>query len=174
MKLSQAQPATTPVSYAQMSSHLRLNTDDDRADVLDMIDAAVDFAEEAMACSLVNRVITATFFDNEVLALPRGPVVSISSITDANSVSPSYRLERYGHQDVIVALASFKAPLVVVYVAGWGAAASDVPADIRQAIKMHAAAMYENRESIADREMVPVPHSLADFYRLRSRQAGAA
>jgi hypothetical protein len=109
-----------------------------------------------------------------LLRLPRGPVQSITSVTDANGhvlAGTAYALERRGHQDQMRLNVAAVFPLTVVYVAGYGAA-SDVPALIRQGLLCHVGTLYENRESVAVGTMAPVPHSLADFYRLRSRKIG--
>lgn len=176
MKWTITTPATTtPVDYGQLSSHLRLVGDRDRADVLGMIDAATAHAEQAMGCSLVNRTITATYYQDEAsILLPRGPVVSISSVTDGNGNHPTFELRGFGNVDQLVITTAYAWPVTIVYVAGFGPNADDVPADVRQAIKMHAATLYLNRVSVSEKTMVPVPQTLEAFYRLRSRNTGMA
>lgn len=188
-------PATTPVSYSQVSSHLRLDNDAERGDVLDHIAAATEYAEQAMECSLITRTITAVIYASDPHAthygqpyfgqpyfgttydatwrrayeLPRGPLVAVTSVTDANGDSPTYHVERHGNAEMLVTTSKWVAPLTVVYTAGYGSDPTSVPADIRQAIKMHAATLYRERESVSDKAKVGVPHSLDDFYRLKSR-----
>lgn len=176
MKWTQTSPAILPVTYQQAAAHLRLVDDQDRDYVKDLIAAATEFAETALGASLITRTVTATFNQGEPLYLPRGPLISLTSVTQFGGhliASPNCTIEGHGNADLLVIQANaWTAPLIVVYQAGYGPTVNDVPADIRMAIRMHTATLYENRESVADKSLIPVPHSLGDFYRLKSRQTG--
>ena len=59
--------------------------------------------------------------------------------------------------------------IMVEFTAGYGDATTDVPVRIRQAIKVLAAHMYENREATNIRELSEVPfavHALLGFQRI--------
>jgi uncharacterized phiE125 gp8 family phage protein len=170
---------TTPnqlLTFDQLSWHLRLDPDT-AADpneidyVNDLIVAATDYAENSLSASLLTRTVTATFFLGDKIILPRGPVQSITTVTDnGNTLSTTQFLwTRVGNTDLMAVPNGWQGPLVVVYQSGFGDDPTTVPGDIRQAIRVHVGTMYENRESVSDKTMVVVPHSLELFYQKRNR-----
>jgi uncharacterized phiE125 gp8 family phage protein len=187
-------PAARPVEWATFKAHARLTGDDEQELGELYLDAAADYAAEAMGCSLMAQTITATFYTGEPVILPRGPVIQIVSVTDARSIvldddgnevtdedgntvtdddghALTYNRWKVGHSDRLRINGPFVTPLIVEYTAGYPTADA-IPASIRQGILVHAATLYEQRESVSDRTKTPVPHSLADFYRLKSRHPG--
>lgn len=166
-------PVEQPVSYATAKSHLRLPNDADEEYVSLLIEAATDYAEVKMSASLVEREITATFYDGDigtdnVIRLPYGPVAAITSVFADQLEVTDYEQFRVGNSDRLKFTVTPSAPVVVIYDAGYGSA-SDVPAMIRQAILTHVGTLYEHRESVSAGSLVPVPHSLESFYSLKSR-----
>jgi len=167
-------PTDAVVTFGEAAAHMRLANSADQTYVTKLIAAAVDFAEDSMETSLAPRTITANFYDGEPIILPRTPLISISSVT-ANEVALSfgtgYTVKHVGRA-AEVKLLSGSYPVVVVYQAGY-ADVTRVKPSIRQAILMHVATLYENRESITDRAKLSVPHTLEAFYRLNRRTVGA-
>jgi uncharacterized phiE125 gp8 family phage protein len=180
-------PAATILTFDQLSWHLRLDPDtaaqSDEVDyVTDLLAAATEYAENAMATSLVTRTITATYFPDDhnlmsqyqrifnaaSLILPRGPVTAVTSVTDNGNPITAFEYARIGNTDLLAVPNGWIGPLVVVYTAGYGDETT-VPADIRQAIRVHVGSMYKNRESVTAGSMTAVPHSLADFYSRKCR-----
>ncbi|MFA5313218.1 MAG: head-tail connector protein [Methanomassiliicoccales archaeon] len=101
------------------------------------------------------------------IVVPRPPLQSITSIkyydvddVEATWASSNYRLDTYSEPGRILLTAAGAWPenlraqqsILVTFVAGYGAAATDVPDDIKTAIKQMVAHWYENRES---QEMPP-------------------
>lgn len=167
-------PAGRPVTWSQAKAHLRLTGDTEQTYVETLIDAAADYAQEAMQCSLMPQTILATFFDAQPVVLPRGPIIRIESVAGADAASvdsSAYLVAHYGHRAEVKLRLSVAYPISVRYVAGY-ANADAVPAALRLAILQHVATLYENRESVSDKAKLPVPHSLADFYRRRARGTG--
>jgi len=95
------------------------------------------------------------------IILPRPPAISITSIKyydvdDAEHVwaSTNYRLDSYSEPGRVILTATGEWPtdlrpqqgILVTYASGYGAAAVDVPEDIRTAIKRILAGLYENRQ----------------------------
>jgi uncharacterized phiE125 gp8 family phage protein len=184
MKWTATRPTTPPlVTFPQMQAQLRIDGVDEQDYITDLIDAATEHAENALATSLIRRNITATFYDENAsihntnfnqngtrLYLPHGPVASVTTVTDTNGNALTYRFGASGHAEYItITSVSYTYPITVVYVAGYGTTAATVPADIRMAIRTHVASLWSNRESISEKAMVPVPHSLEQFYQLRRR-----
>lgn len=187
-------PASRVVDLETVLSRHRITNDAEIPDVEQMIEAATDYAQEKMQCSLIDREITAEFLAEDlkfaapantaaqfyvplwgcgspVLYLPRGPVSEVTSVKDADDNDVEYALERVGDDDrVRLAGAISNYPVTVVYTAGYGASSSAIPASVRQAIIAHVGDMWMVRLTISDRELYSVPNSLNDFYRMRSRK----
>lgn len=164
-------PSSDPVSWLEAKSHLRLDIDTEQSYVETLIKAATDYAQDAMSMALMRQTITANFYAGEPLILPRTPLMEIQSVTDAGGNAVEWEIRHDGHRTELLPKSSASYPIQVVYVAGH-ATAEEIPASIRLAILQHVATMHANRESIADRTKTVVPHSLADFYRLKRRSAG--
>lgn len=153
--------------------------------ISNLIQAATAYAENAMATSLLNRTIMATFWHDGLgefwagtwhgrgrrVALPRGPIVSVATVTDAGRPVTGWQLQGAGNADLLYLPGGWQGPLVVTYVAGYGPTPASVPPDVLQAIRTHVGTMYENRESVSDKAMVPVPHTLEAFYNWRCRSS---
>jgi len=170
-------------------SSLRVTTFDEQIYWQDLLDACTEYAENALDSSLLTRTITATYFEYHttplgffgydgyyprLLLLPRGPVQSITSITDANGNVINFNWETYGNSDKLRMLSGYVAPLTVVYQAGYGDTADNVPSDIRMAIRTHVATLFEQRGSTDEKAILAVPHSLEAFYQLRRRSCYVA
>ena len=195
-------PTQTIHDWSTISTHLRLDETDDQAYVTGLQDVAIDFAQDSLSQSILTQSITAVYYVNDLLpavrfpitlganyygtmplqmyqvgqvvSLPRGPVTAITSVTDAKGTAiTAYSLERQGYQDVLRIVAAVSYPVTVIYTAGY-ADSAHVPASIRQAILMHLGSLYENRESVSDKEKVVVPHGLQDFYRLKASKSSVA
>ena len=111
-----------------------------------------------------------TYGRSAVIPLLRGPVRSIASVTNANGTAVTqFNLERTPAGDRLRLRATLNYPITVVYVAGY-AQASDIPAGIAMAILAHVGTLYKFRESVSDKSVLAVPHSLENFYRLKSRR----
>lgn len=165
-------PADSPVSWTEAKAHLRLDGDTEEGYVQSLIDAATDDAMEAMACSLVEQEITAVYYAGEPIHLPRGPVIAVESVTDATDKTiAAFDLERVGRSDRLKLRESYTAPLTVVYSAGYGNP-DQVPPSLRLGILCHVATLYENRESVTDKQRLAVPHQMEAFYRRRRRDTG--
>jgi uncharacterized phiE125 gp8 family phage protein len=179
MKYSITTPPANPLWTAQeLAYHLRLDDDlsadpNEQAYVAELLAAATEYAQNRMACSLLTQTITAYFYnnDNDVLRLPRGPLVAITSVVDGHEQTiTNYTVSAAGVTDIITIPNGWAEPLTVVYTAGYGATATQCPGDIRQAIRLHVGTMYENRESITDKKSAQiVPHSVEDFYDRKTR-----
>jgi uncharacterized phiE125 gp8 family phage protein len=178
MKWSQSQPSAL-FDVDAIKTHLRIDTDTEDDYLTGLITAAVSHAENLMGCSLLQRTITATFYSGETLNLPRGPLVSVSSVSVGGTPvsSSAYSTESYGTVDVLRFNNSYTQPyaapveLVATYLAGYGTTPDAIPADIVQVIKCHIGLLYEQREAATDRTITPVPF-VEDFYKLRSREPG--
>lgn len=160
-----AQPAIEPVTLDEAKRHLRETDADNDALIVAYIAAARQHAEDFLGRALISRTYDYKLDDGWPceIALPRPPLVSVTSVTyvDVNgatqTLSPSLYQVVAGMicgQIVPAYLAIW--PLVrcqpdaitVRYVAGYGTTTADVPDAIRMAILMLVGHFYANRESV--------------------------
>lgn len=160
-----SQPATEPITTAEAKAHLRVDFSDEDTYIDTLITTARKYCE-----SYTNRVfITQTWRQNldsfpTVIKLKVNPVVSLTSIKyyDTNETqqtitasSDNYQLDNLAdvatvHEGLVnafPAIGSTINPIEIITVCGYGAA-SDVPQDIKHAIKLMVSHLYENREMI--------------------------
>jgi len=169
-------PTDDVVTWSKAKAHLRLDDDTNQSYVEDLIAAAVDAAQDAMVTILPACTITANFYNNEPIILPRTPLISITSVTDADGNTyteddEDFAVVHVGHQCQLVFDTVAAYPITVVYRAGYPDV-TKIKANIRLAILQHVATLYENRESISDKVKVPVPQTLSEFYAKNRRAVG--
>jgi len=159
------QPATEPITLVEAKEHLRVDFSDEDTYIDTLITTARKYCE-----SYTNKVfITQTWRQNldifpDVFKLKVNPVISLTSIKyyDTNEVqqtitdsSDNYQLDNLsdvakvhdGLVNAFPAIGSTINPIEVITVCGYGAA-DDVPDDIKHAIKLMVAHLYENREMV--------------------------
>jgi uncharacterized phiE125 gp8 family phage protein len=132
------------------------------------------------------RYRLSSFPDCVEIALPKTPVISIDSVTylDTDGVSQTLATNQYDteigetlpnviHRAYNVTWPSVQAsrvPVSILFTAGYGPAASDVPLPIRHAMKLMIGELYENRESVNVGNIVnvmPAYDRLLSPYRVR-------
>jgi len=158
-----------PVSLSEASLHCRVDDARDHPALQGMIRAATKAAEQYLGKPILTRTYR-QFFDawpcGTVLELRRSPLVSVTHIKtydDADAATTfaasNYYVDTVSQPGRIILRWSASwpnatrvaNPIEVEYKAGFGAAPADIPADIRQAVLMLTANMFENRgDAIAD------------------------
>ena len=171
-----SEPATEPITLVEAKAHLRVDFSDEDDYIDTLIISARKYCE-----AYCNRVfITQTWRQNEnewnnPIQLKVNPVVSVTSlkyydtnesqqtITDSSAnyqkdlnsdVAKIYE----GLTNAFPAIGSTINPIEIITVCGYGAA-SDVPDDIKHAIKIMVSWMYENREGVN----VPLNNQASDI-----------
>lgn len=169
------EPGVEPVTYAEMVTHLKLDSDSEQTYVEALIVAARRMFEEFTGKSLVNTVWRAhwdylprvgTYVGAPVsreIELPRAPLVSVAWIKylDSAGVEQTFNAANYTLEAGLdprrfsrlwlnadadwPELGDFPGALRCQFTAGYGAAGANVPAEIRAAIKLLAAHLFENR-----------------------------
>jgi len=155
---------------AEFRAHLRLGTgfaeDSLQDSVLEgFLRAALAAVEARCSKVLIARVLTwrmSEWRNQQAEVLPVAPVVSIEAVRlldgaelPTEVAATAYRLERDAHRPVLRASGTcLPAPVrggqvEIVATAGYAAAWSDVPADLRQAVLLLAAHYYEYRNETA-------------------------
>lgn len=175
-------PAVEPVTLAEAKAHLRVDGSAEDTLISSLIITSRLHVEAALGLAMITQSWS-YFLDawppGDVLALPLRPVQSIAAVKlyapdESVEVVPSdiYLLDGAGTPARLVRHGSLPWPkpartangIEVAFVAGYGAAAANVPAPIRQAILLLIAHWYEHREPVAiGAASAPVPPMVADL-----------
>lgn len=155
------EPTEEPIALAEAKVHCRVDHDDENDLITSLIVSARQWAENETRRRLVNTTLRLSMdCFPEVIRLPGGKVSSVTSITytdtngDSQTLSSSvYTLDSDSEPARIVqaygqfwpAIRYVPNAVKATYVAGYGAAASNVPDGIRSAIKQHVLYSF-NRE----------------------------
>lgn len=163
-------PAIEPVTLTEAKTHLRVVGSDDDAYIGNLISAARGRAEKFTGLSIVTQ--TRTFvcdgfpYGDEFIALPGSPVQSVTSVVyvDGNGTNQTWDSSNYTVDTTAVPGGIYLAygkswpttrtvrhAVTITYVAGYGQSSDsplslNVPQEIKQAILLMIAELYERRE----------------------------
>lgn len=159
-------PAAEPVTSTEAKAHLRVDTTDDDTLITSLITAARTYAERVLRRALISQTWDLTLDewpDGNAITIPLPPLQSVTSLkyTDddgtVNTMSSSwYIVDTASTPGRLVLKDDYSwpsddlreaMPIVVRFVAGYGAAGSSVPGTILTAIKLLIGHWYENREA---------------------------
>lgn len=171
-------PTVEPVSLAEAKAHLRVDISDDDTLISSLITTARSHLEDSFRpkAVMINQTweyIADGWPASDTLELRPRPLQSVTSIkyTDAAGVettfsSANYLVDTYSRIGRVRLKTASSWPsvtlrelngLAVRFVAGYGAAGSAVPIQLRQAILLYVGHWYENREPILTTGMMPMP-----------------
>jgi uncharacterized phiE125 gp8 family phage protein len=163
-------PAVEPVSTAEAKRHLRVESAAEDGAITSFIVAARVLVEAACGRALIHRRVVETRMDWPVDALGRvalslGPLAILHearSVPNTGAATPivGAAVEPGADPALISGVAQAIGPqrtLAIEYTAGYGAAATDVPTALRQAVLMAVAALYAGRQG----EVAMGPSALA-------------
>lgn len=158
-------PAVEPVTLAETKLHLRVTTSADDDQITALITTARELVEQSLSRALISQTLELVLdsWPGSTIILPRPPLVSVTSIVytddaaaDATFASTNYLVDadstpgrirlKSGKTWPSTTLQDLNA-VRVRYVAGYGAAGTNVPQPIRQAILLLIGDWYENREA---------------------------
>lgn len=158
-------PAVEPVSVAEAKDYLRLDGDIEDALVASLVLTSRLHVEAALGLALVTqswRLILDRWPESGAQRLPIRPVQSVSEIRILSAegqpaiLDPAgYALDGAAAAPRLLSLSgAWSQPgqsrlgIEIDIIAGFGASPDDVPAPLRQAIKLLVAHWYENREIV--------------------------
>ena len=159
-------PAVEPISLAEAKAHLRVDGSDDDALIGLLIQSARQAAEHEAGRVLVSQTweLVLDAFPAAELELRTAGVLSIASVkyidtagAEQTLAGAAYVLDAEAAPAYLLPAAGYSWPATadtanavrVRYVAGFGAAAADVPASIRHWMLLHIGTAYAQRESVA-------------------------
>ena len=159
-------PAALPITLAEAKAQLRIEHDDDDAYINRLIDVGVVTvdAKGVLGQPMISQTWALWMSATPLyeVALPLGPVQSVSAVKyyDTDGTLQTDTLSNYdvfgrSMNKTIKPKTGFAWPVAqqrsdaikIEFVAGFGAAASDVPDTIRHAMLMLVSFWYENREN---------------------------
>lgn len=160
-----------PITLAEAKLHLKVDVTDDDDLITALISAAREWCENYTRRSYCDRTLTLRMDHFPTgIKLPRGPVLSVTSITyidtDGNSqtlATDQYQVDTYGVPARITPPVGIVWPVTkigglngvsVLYSAGYGTGgspfdASVVPASLKAAMKLLIGHWYMNREAVS-------------------------
>ena len=166
----QTAPSVEPLSIADIKYQLRIEQDDNDNDItlFNLRKAARRWTENYLNRALITQTLDyymQRFPSGDYYELPRPPIQSVTSLTytdwngDASTLTENtdFVLDSDSEPGRIVLEYNKtwptdtlhpKNPIVTLYVAGYGDAASNVPDDIRQAMLMMVTHWYIHRQPI--------------------------
>lgn len=145
-------PESEPISLAEAKLFLRVDGSDEDELIATLISAVREAAEEYLRKSLADQRWKLTYEDYApvVTPLPRGPVLSVVSVTrrSQSGAETAVSGEVY-HLSARVDALHFETAILsheveIVYETGYGE--EEIPASIRQGMLVHLAALYEDRQ----------------------------
>ena len=157
-------PTVEPVSLAEAKLHCRVDIDDDDGYLETLVVAARENIENLIKRQCINATwVLGLSSIPSTIVCPRPPLSSVTSITylDTDGVRQTLSTDVYDahieDEPGVIALKdgqswpsirSERNSVEVTYVAGYGAAATSVPASLKHAIKLLVGHWYVNREQV--------------------------
>ena len=168
-------PATTPISLAEAKQQMRIESSDDDAYITRLIAAAIAYtdARGALGRAMITQKWAQSFYEHESRVYLK--IVPANSLTAVKYYDTSNVLQTATTADYMLVADDDWAYVEPVsgktwpstynrtnairleFEAGYGAAASDVPQQVRHALLLLVAHWYENREETSDKPPQSIP-----------------
>ncbi len=183
-------PALEPVTLAQAKLFIRVSDSAEDSFITTLITAARLHVEGITGRALIAqswRVIRDDWPSDRVVDLPVSPLISLSAITayDENGVATALPLAQFQPETNVTPARIFlpsalsgvpilrqHSGIEIDYVAGFGSAASDIPADLTQAVLSLIGYWFENRDAVVIAGSGAVVPSGFDKMVLRFKRVG--
>ena len=146
-------PATEPLTLSEVKSYLRVDSSDDDTLITNLISTVRQACEKFLRVSLINQSWKLSYdtYCPTIVKLPMGPVQSVTSVSailrdsSSSAISSSAYYLSAGNQKLIFDANVVSHRVEIVYLAGYGSAASDIPNPIKQGMLAHILAIYDGR-----------------------------
>lgn len=161
--------AALPFDLPELKMHLRVDHPEEDGAITRMGRAAASEVEQYSQVALLQQSVSVTVLAPDladgIMRLPVGPVLPGAEMTISLDGVPfedftllgSYRPAIYW-QDDLNGLSPHQ--MIISYRAGFGETASDIPADLMQAILDQAALHYDGRSPMDAKSLASSPHML--------------
>ena len=161
------EPASEPLTLTETKAYLKIDNSADDTLISNLIIAVRKSAEGFLHSSLITQSWKISYdrYAPSSILLPMGPVQSITSVTsfarDASSTvmsSSAYYLSA-GNRNLVFDASPLSHRVEIIYVAGYGLSASDIPSPIKYGMLAHIAAIYDGRAGGHS-----IPEQAVEFY----------
>lgn len=170
-------PAVEPVSLDEAKAHLRIDGTSEDALVASLILTSRLHIEAALGLALIHqgwRLILDSWPKGGIVRVPLSPLTSVAEVRVKNAAgvgdvvaAADYSVVVAGRPQRLIAKGAWPVPGVAAagieidFTAGFGVAAEDVPAPIRQALLLLIAHWYEHRDPVEiGAPQTSVPHAV--------------
>jgi len=174
-----SQPAVEPISLSEAKTFLRISHDGDDVALATKIKAARQFCEMYTGQSIIAHDFRVSYVLNSFKTLkfkvPKAPLISVASVKFINkeNIETTLTSERYTVDTDLncvvlkedLALNGFAGVLKITFNAGYGATADDVPENLRHAVLMKMAQLYEYRGDSGEQPNFDIVASLLKPYK---------
>ena len=159
-------PTSTPITVDDVKAHCRITSSTEDIYLESLVKSAIEHIEQVTGRKLINqtwKLLIDEWPDTEI-ELPFGQCSAVNSVkyTDKDSNESTWDASNYivdtdsAPGRVVIgydkswptAQLLHVNPIAVEFVSGYGANAAAVPADLKHAIKLLVAHLYENREPV--------------------------
>lgn len=162
-----SQPASEPLTLAETKTYLKISNENDDTLITSLITTVRVSAEEFLRSSLITQSWKLSYdkYAPACVVLPMGPVQSVTSVTaitrsgSSSAISSSSYYLSDGNRRLVFDASPLSHRIEIIYVAGYGAAAENVPSPIRFGMLAHIAAIYDGRAGGHS-----LPKQAVDFY----------
>jgi uncharacterized phiE125 gp8 family phage protein len=175
-----------PITLAEAKAHLRVDFNTDDAYITALITAAREYCEKKQSRVYIETALIFSFNGipgiGREIWLPVRPIISIDAVkiaqkggtvespADITVAAAQYDVDLAAgkivlNKDFAPAYDAAKLPpynsFIIEFTAGYGDAATDVPATIKQAMLLIIGHWYEHREDVADKPLTQIPVAAA-------------
>lgn len=178
-------PGAEPISTAEAKTHCRVDGSDDDTYIGTLIVAARRRAEHYLSRALITQTWN-MYLDRfpQTIVVPRPPLQSATiTYVDVDGATQTlatgiYTVDTDAEPGLIYqaydqdwpSTRDVEKAVKVTFVAGYGAASTDIPQDILHAMKLHIGHLYEHREQVTDLKSEILPMGYEDLmydYRIK-------
>lgn len=160
----------TILTWAEIKAHCRIEEDTEQDYLTSLALACAQAFEKETDIAVGSRTITVTYSVNDMkcdynrIHLPKGPVVSITSIANEETTldGDTYELRKIGHTWYVYLTSTLSTPITVTYVAGH----SSVPQLVKQAVLIHVDHLWRNRGATSGQQQYSLEHGLDRIHSL--------
>lgn len=178
-----AGPATEPVTLAEAKAFLRVDDGAEDALIATLVAAARLHIEATTGRALLSqswRVVLDAWPQERAVRMPVSPLIGITSVTAYDQAGGAHPIGLAQFQTEAAPARLLLPPMVdgmpalrqrqgieIDYTAGYGAAAGDVPDDLRQALLVLVGAWFEHRDSASEAMPAGFERLVAPYRRIR-------
>lgn len=162
-------PNTEPISLSETKLFLRVDAEDEDSLIETLIQSARERLEAHLGVAMITRAMQISALPQSCIRLPRWPVNSVDSVLIDGVSTEQYETNLRARPSSVALTGHprIEDGIDIVFTAGFGPDASDVPTPLRQAMLLLVSHAFEHRD-VPDAPMPLMVDSLTGHYRMVS------